>query len=413
MNYMPLLVLHYHEMWLKGRNRSFFLQKFTTSIQEQLGGLGAVRIEHEDGRVLVSFESEPALAEAAGRARRIFGVAYYSVATEADRDLAVVEQTAWEQLARQSFRTFAVRVRRSDKTLPFRSQEAERRIGRAILDRAEAAGRAITVDLEHPEVTCFVEFTRNRALIYSEKISGPGGMAANTAGKLVCLLSGGYDSAVAAYLMMKRGARMVFAHFYGVAARAGEASEPVAREIARSLAAFQGGARLYLVPFHELQREILVGAPETYRILLYRRLMLRIAEKLAYRNHALGMVVGDSLAQVASQTLQNMAAVGAVAHLPVYRPLVGLDKQEILALARQIGTYEASSERFTDCCPVFMPRSPRLYASAEELDQAEQRLDLASMVQRGVAGAQREIYRLVEGRVVEEQNVASGAELAV
>ncbi len=413
MNYMPLLVLHYHEMWLKGRNRSFFLHKFTDSIREQLGGLGPLRIEHEDGRVLVSLESEPALAEAARRARRIFGVAYYSVAMEADRDLAVVEQAAWEQLARQDFRTFAVRVRRSDKTLPFRSQDAERRIGRAILDRAAAAGRAIRVDLERPEVTCFVEFTRNRALIHSEKIPGPGGMAANTAGKLVCLLSGGYDSAVAAYLMMKRGARMVFVHFHGIAARAGEASEPVAREIARILAAFQGGARLYLVPFHELQREILVGAPETYRILLYRRLMLRIAEKLAYRNHALGMVVGDSLAQVASQTLQNMGAVGAVARLPLYRPLVGLDKQEILALARQIGTYEASSERFTDCCPVFMPRSPRLYASAEELDQAEQRLDIASMVQRGVAGAQREIYKLLDGRVIEEQNVASGAELAV
>src|SRR5262249_55612859 len=163
----------------------------------------------------------------------------------------------------------------------------------------------------------------------------------------------------------------------------------------------------------ELQREILVGAPETYRILLYRRLMLRIAEKLAYRNHALGMVVGDSLAQVASQTLQNMGAVGAVARLPVYRPLVGWDKQEILALARQIGTYEASSERFADCCPVFMPRSPRLYASAEELDQAERRLDIAGMVLRGVAGAQREIYKLVNGQVIEEQNVAQRAELAV
>src|SRR6266849_5872019 len=142
MNYMPLLVLHYHEMWLKGRNRSFFLHKFTDSIREQLGGLGPLRVEHEDGRVLVSLESEAALAEAARRTKRIFGVAYYSVAVEADRDLAVVEQAAWDQVARQNFRTFAVRVRRSDKTLPFRSQDAERRIGRAILDRAAAAGRA-------------------------------------------------------------------------------------------------------------------------------------------------------------------------------------------------------------------------------------------------------------------------------
>lgn len=413
MNHMAVLVLHFHEMWLKGHNRGFFLHKFTDSIQEQLSGLGPMKVEHEDGRVLVTLESREALGEAAQRAKRIFGVAYYSVAAEVERDLARVGEVAWAQLAGQSFRTFAVRARRSDKALPFRSQDAERQIGRVILDRAQAAGRPIAVNLDHPDVTCFVEFTRNRALVYSEKFPGPGGMAANTAGKLVCLLSGGYDSAVAAYLMMRRGARIIFVHFHGIPARPGEASEPVAREIVRTLAAYQGAARLYLVPFHELQREVLLGAPETYRILLYRRLMLRIAEKLARRRHALGLVVGDSLAQVASQTLQNMGAVGAVARLPVYRPLVGLDKQEILDLARRIGTYEISSERFTDCCPVFMPRSPRLFASAEELDQAEQQLDIASMVQRGVAAAQQEKYRLVEGRVIEEQNAPSRAGMAL
>jgi thiamine biosynthesis protein ThiI len=250
-------------------------------------------------------------------------------------------------------------------------------------------------------VTCFVEFTTHRALVYSKKIPGPGGMAANTAGKLCCLLSGGYDSAVAAYKMMRRGARLSFVHFYGAPARAVESSEPVAREIVQKLVLYQGGARLFLVPFDELQREILLGAPENYRILLYRRLMLRIAEALARRHHAHGVVTGDSLAQVASQTLANMAAVGAVARLPIYRPLVGDDKQHIIDLARQIGTYEISSERFSDCCPAFMPRHPSLAASAEELDRAEQGLDIASMVRRGVAAARREMYRFEEGRVIQ------------
>lgn len=408
-----MLVLHYHEMWLKGRNRSFFLHRFTESIRNHLSGLGPIRIEHEDGRVLVSLESTPSLAEAVVRVKRVFGVAYYSVAAETSRDLEVVDQTSWAQLAGQPFQTFAVRARRADKTLPFRSGDVERRVGRYVLDSACAAGRDIGVDLEHPDITCFIEFTRSRALVYSEKIAGPGGMAANTAGKLVCLLSGGYDSAVAAYLMMKRGARMIFVHFHGIAARAGEASEPVARDIVRTLVPYQDAARLYLVPFYDLQREVLLNAPEEHRILIYRRLMLRIAEALGRRHHALGLVVGDSLAQVASQTLQNMAAVGAVARLPVYRPLVGADKQEILDVARKIGTYEISSERFSDCCPAFMPRSPRLYASAQELDEAEQRLDIASMVQRGTAAARLETYRFAEGRVIEEENAPSHAGLAV
>jgi thiamine biosynthesis protein ThiI len=413
MNVMPVLVLHYHEMWLKGRNRNFFLRKFTESVRRQLGGLGPLKIEQEDGRVLVSLGSGEALGEAAERMKKIFGLAHYSIAQEVDRDLAAVEQAAWGQLAAQPFRTFAIRARRADKTLPFRSQDAERRIGRFVLESARAAGREIAVDLDHPQTTCFIEFTRNRALVFSQKLPGPGGMAANTAGKLTCLLSGGYDSAVAAYLMMKRGARLIFVHFYGIAARPGEASEPVAREIVRTLAAYQGGAKLYLVPFYDLQREVVLGAPEPYRILIYRRLMLRIAECLARRHHALGLITGDSLAQVASQTLQNMAAVGAAARLPLYRPLVGADKQEILDLARRIGTYEISSERFTDCCPIFLPRHPRIYASVEELNEAEARLDVPAMVRRGVAAAHKEIYTFADGRVIEERNAPSGATIAV
>ncbi len=413
---MPLLVLHYHEMWLKGGNRAFFLKKFEESIRLHLGGLGEVRLKHEDARMLVELETAGALEEAARRLPRVFGLAYYSVAEEAARDLDQVARLAWQQMAPQSFRTFAVRARRADKTLPFQSAEAERHIGASLLQAARAAGREISVNLTRPDLTCYVEFTSSRALVYSAKLPGPGGMAANTAGKVVTLLSGGYDSAVAAYLMMKRGARVIFVHFHGVAAQPGESSEPIAREIAQTLAVYQGAARLYLVPFGELQREIVLGAPESSRILLYRRLMLRIAEKFAYKQHALGLVTGDSLGQVASQTLQNLRAVGAAARLPLYRPLVGMDKQEILDLARRIGTYETSSERFTDCCPAYLPRHPVLFATPEEMEQAEQKLDIPSMVRRGVAGAVAEAYRVVEGRLVrwkaEESVEADAAQLA-
>jgi len=216
---------------------------------------------------------------------------------------------------------------------------------------------------------------------------------------LVCLLSGGFDSAVAAYKMMKRGAHVSFVHFWGGGALAGESSVHVARQLVERLAPWQFTAKLYLVPFEPLQREIAASAPEAFRTLLYRRLMLRIAERIALRGAGKGVITGDSLGQVASQTLQNLQAVGSIAKLPVYRPLVGDDKLEIQDLARRIGTYDISAERFHDCCPVFQSRSPALFATAEALDVAEAAFDVNALVDRGIRTLCLERYRYVQGRV--------------
>ena len=235
--------------------------------------------------------------------------------------------------------------------------------------------------------------------MYARKIPGSGGLPANTAGRLMCLLSGGYDSAVAAYHMMKRGAHLSFTHFYGTGARPGESSLHVATALARKLTQFQFHAKLYRVPFEPIQREIVRYAPENYRILLYRRMMLRIAEVFARHNHALALVTGDSLGQVASQTLRNLVAVDAASRMPVFRPLIGTDKMEILATARKIGTYEISSEPFHDCCPVFMPRVPALFASPTDLADAESRLDVNSLITLGVKSASLERLTYANGRV--------------
>jgi thiamine biosynthesis protein ThiI len=216
---------------------------------------------------------------------------------------------------------------------------------------------------------------------------------------MVCLLSGGFDSAVAAYKMMRRGAHLTFVHFWGGGARPGESSVHVARGLVERLTPYQLTAKLYLVPFEPVQREIVRAAPESCRLLLYRRMMLRIAEQLGRRNHALAVVAGDSLGQVASQTLQNMVAVGAASVMPVFRPLVGDDKQEIIALARRIGTFEVSVEPFHDCCPIFLPRSPELYATPAELERAETGLDIPALVKASLAAATLERYTFTEGRV--------------
>jgi thiamine biosynthesis protein ThiI len=255
------------------------------------------------------------------------------------------------------------------------------------------------VQLKDPEITCHIEVTPGPLLVYARKIPGAGGLPANTAGRIACLLSGGYDSAVAAYHMMKRGAHVSFVHFYGGGAKPGESSLHVASALARALTPYQYRAKLYSVPFECIQREIVRYARETYRILLYRRMMLRIAEVLARRDHSIALLTGDSLAQVASQTLRNMVAVDAASRMLVLRPLVGTDKMDILATARKIGTYDISSEPFHDCCPIFMPRSPALSAKPRELAEAESKLDIPSLITQGLRATTVEQFAYTGGRV--------------
>lgn len=405
------IVVHYHELWLKGRNRRFFLGKLAIALRRALEGIPVEGITRPGDRVLIELGEGALLEDALARIKRVFGVAYYALARpvplDADRELTALCRAAWEEVAPERFATFAVRAKRSDKTFPLRAGEIETLVGRYLLEKLRAAGRDIRVHLDDPELTCRIEITPGPALVYARKILGPGGMPANTAGRMMCLLSGGFDSAVAAYKMMKRGAHVSFAHFWGGGARPGESSVHVARELVRRLVPYQFTAKLYSVPFEPIQREIVRYAPETYRLLLYRRLMLRIGEQLAYKDHAQAIVTGDSLAQVASQTLHNMVAVGDAARMPVFRPLAGDDKQEILSLARKIGTYEISAEPFHDCCPVFLPRVPALHATREELAQAEATLDVAALVRRGVETATLERFRYAGGHVERVESLRS------
>jgi len=395
----PVIVVHYHELWLKGGNRRFFLGKLHTALRQSLEGIAVERIEQPGDRYVVRLGDGAPLDEAILRLGRVPGVANYAVARPVERSMEALCVAVWEEIEPLRFGTFALRAKRSDKTFPHPSMEIEKLTGQFLLDKLRAAGREVRVQLKDPEVTCHIEVTPGPLLVYARKIPGMGGLPANTAGRMTCLLSGGYDSAVAAYHMMKRGAHLSFVHFYGTGARAGESSLHVASGLARVLTPYQFRAKLYRVPFEAIQREIVRAAPEGVRILLYRRMMLRIAEAFARRDRALALVTGDSLGQVASQTLRNLAAVEAVAGLPVFRPLIGADKMEILATAKKIGTYEISSEPFHDCCPVFMPRTPELSATSEELERAEANLDVAALVRQGVGGATLEKFAFTGGRV--------------
>lgn len=405
------ILVHYHELWLKQGNRKFFLHKLREAIRRALEGLALKRITQPSDRFVIELADAAQTKEALERLARVSGIASLGVArvidwrAESSSDVVkMICSAAWEEIRGEPFSTFAVRAKRSDKRFPLNVMELEREVGGFLFDELHAAGRDVRVDLKHPELTCRIEVTRGPVLLYARRIPGAGGLPPNTAGKLVCLLSGGFDSAVAAHKMMKRGAHLSFVHFWGGGGGAGESSVHVARQLLNRLVPWQFTAKLYLVPFEPLQREIVRSAPEMYRILLYRRFMLRIAERVALRERAKGLVTGDSLGQVASQTAQNLQAVGSIARLPLYRPLIGDDKLEIQEIARRIGTHDISAEPFHDCCPVFQPKSPALFATPRELDAAEEQVGVTELVERGLRTMTIERFRYTHGKVEQVQS---------
>jgi thiamine biosynthesis protein ThiI len=412
MNTSAHIVVHYHELWLKLGNRLFFLHQLRRAMIRALEGIRVVRITQPGDRYLIELEEAAQTELALQRLQQVFGISSLAIARRVEWSHRALDQgttgqdvlhqigeTAWEEIRTEKFATFAVRAKRSDKRFPHSGMFLEREVGGMLYDKLASEGRSPKVDLKKPDLTCRIEVTRGPILIYARRIAGPGGLPPNTAGRLTCLLSGGFDSAVAAYKMMKRGAHLSFVHFWGGGGEPGESSMHVARRLLEKLVPWQGTAKLYLVAFEPLQRQIVARADESYRTLLYRRLMLRIAERLALREKSKGLVTGDSLGQVASQTLRNLQSVGTVARLPLYRPLVGDDKLEIQDWAEKIGTYEISAERFHDCCVIFQPKSPALFATSEELDEAELKCDVRALVEQGLRSTLLERFRYRQGNV--------------
>jgi thiamine biosynthesis protein ThiI len=394
-----VLVLHYHEIWLKGGNKNYFLSRLIAAVKRALADLPVQAPRFVCDRLLLALHQEAALPTILERLRRVFGLAYIAPACEVPSDIALLAPAACEMMAERNPRTFAVRAKIADQDFAMNSMELERALGRAILDHLRARGSDVQVKLNEPAVTCWVEVLPGKALLYTERVEGAGGLPPVTGGRLVALLSGGFDSAVAAYKMMRRGAHVTFVHFFGPPSPSRGSSRPIAEELVRMLTPYQFTSRLYLVPFDPIQRQIVAAAHESYRLLLYRRMMARIAREVARAERALGLVTGDSVAQVASQTLHNLAALDHGLDFPLYRPLAGDDKTEILKLARQIGTYKISCEPFEDCCPRFMPRSPAIFARPEQLHQAESGLDIEGLVTLGLEGVSALDYKFANGEV--------------
>jgi len=398
-----VFILHYHEIWLKGGNKNYFLSRLRSSLKQILADLPVRSLESLAERFLLVPGDESAAPAILERLRRVFGLAYIASACEVPSSLADMGPVACALMAEKNPRNFAVRAKIAATGCGMHSMELERQLGRVVLDHLRARDPSVQVNLTNPEVTCWVEVVPGKTLIYVDRVDGAGGLPALTSGRLVVLLSGGFDSAVAAYKMMRRGCHAAFVHFFGSPSPSRDSSRGVAEEIVRTLTPYQFTSRLYLVAFEAVQRQIVAAAQESFRVLLYRRMMARIAREIARAERAMGLVTGDSVSQVASQTLHNLAAIDHGLDLPVYRPLAGDDKAEILRLARQIGTYKISCEPFEDCCPRFMPHAPAIFAHTEQLNEAEAGIDVPALIRMGLESTGVVNFKFECGAVVSRE----------
>jgi thiamine biosynthesis protein ThiI len=383
---MDSVLIRYHEIALKKGNRRYFTELLKKNLLSAVKDLGVKELRSLPARLLLTFKDAVEPETVIQRLRAVFGVANFSLVERTDRDIDALRARILKALGGAHFDSFRIETQRGDKSFPLISPEINRQLGAAVKEKSGAR-----VDLTHPELTVSVEILPRDAFFGFSKIPGPGGLPVGASGRLVSLISGGIDSPVAAYRMMQRGCRLIFVHFHS-APYLDKTSQEKVRQLVTHLTRHQFASRLYLVPFGEIQRQIVATVNRSLRVILYRRMMIRIAEGIARREKAKALVTGESLGQVASQTLENLSVVEAAATVPILRPLVGMDKQEIIDQARRIGTFEISSISDQDCCQLFVPKHPATKATVREVEAEEAELDIAALTCFGVEGAIREEF---------------------
>lgn len=373
---MQQIVIRYSEVGLKGNNRQWFENLLMRNIKAHLDAFVSCRVTRIHGRIIVEVDDNP--HQAATILRHIPGIANFSLTADADHSMEQMREQAlilireFLEKQRRSGASFKVSARRSDKGFPMNSMQLASELGGMILE--EIPG--LTVNLGAPEIELGVEvWPKNRSVLYLEKTAGQGGLPTGSSGTVISLISGGIDSPVASWFMMKRGCASVFLHFHSFPF-VGEQSRQKVIDLVRHLSRFQPRSTLIVVPFAEIQKAVKTSCSEKNRTLLYRRMMYRVAEKLRQDYRALAYVTGEAVGQVASQTLENLNCTAAPTTVPVLRPLIGMEKAEIVNWAKEIGTYEISIQPFDDCCTVFQPRKPEIHGQLEEIAADEAKIDI-------------------------------------
>lgn len=380
------ILVHYAEIGLKGRNRGTFENRLAKNLKIAMKTFGSAEVRRLYGRIAVLPKAGTPWRDAESALCRVFGVAYVMPAIACDPGIEPLEDVIGRILRTAVGRhSFAIRCKRSAKSLPYTSMDVQRIVGRHV---QELTGWP--VDLDDPELEIKIELVDKVSFVAFGKTAGPGGLPTGVSGRVVVLLSGGIDSPIAAYRLLKRGSLPVYAHFHSYP-HTGRESQDKVRDLVRRVHPAGIRTRLYMVPFAELQRKIVTDCPAPLRVILYRRFMVRAAERIARAERALALVSGESLGQVASQTLENIHTIDTATSLPILRPLIGMDKIEIVDQARSLGTYETSIEPHDDCCSFLMPANPVTHSTPAQLDEAEKALDVEA-----------EVETLLEASTIEE-----------
>ena len=381
-----IILLKLGEIVLKGLNRKSFEQKLMGNIRRRLAPLGNFRVYCLQSTVYVEGEEGADMDAAFEAMQQVFGVISLSRAAPCEKNKEAIARLAIEYLRdeMESAKSFKVESKRSDKAFPMTSIELSQYVGGELAD----AYPDTAVDVHDPELTVHIEVRDLAAYVHAAPVPGAGGMPVGSNGVAVTLLSGGIDSPVSTYMIAKRGVRLIPVHFFSFPYTSQQAKDKVI-ELGRQLTAYCGRMTMEVVPFTHIQEEIRDKCPEEYFTLIMRRFMMRIAQHIAEANGAKAIVTGENLGQVASQTMEAMASTQAVTHLPVLQPLIGMDKEEIITIARKIGTFDTSILPYEDCCTVFTPRHPRTRPQVSEVEAAERVLDIDALVQEAIQGIER------------------------
>lgn len=384
-----IFLIKYGEIAIKGNNRYLFENALLKNIRLSIKRLGIFNIQKEQGRILIEPEEENIdTEEVLNKLTKVFGIVGICIGIKNEKtDMDAIKETAlyhMKYVCENSSYTFKVETRRSNKNYPLNSMEISKEVGAYILSNM---GNQLKVDVHNPEIKLNIEL-RNSLYVYSKVISGPGGMPLGTNGKAMLLLSGGIDSPVAGWMVAKRGVEIGGVYFESPPYTSERAKQKVI-DLAKKIAAYTGRFKLYIVPFTDIQMEIYQKCPHQQLTIIMRRIMMRIAEKIAKEENAQALITGESVGQVASQTIQSLAVTNAVVTLPVFRPLIGFDKEDIVSIAKKIDTYEISILPYEDCCTIFVPRHPETKPKLEYIQKSEEALtDIENMIEEAIKNSE-------------------------
>ncbi|GAA0600693.1 tRNA 4-thiouridine(8) synthase ThiI [Virgibacillus siamensis] len=377
------ILIRYGEMALKGKNRKKFIIQLQNNLKNKLVEFPGVKVKRTQGRMFVllnGYEPEQVMQ----KCKNVFGIQSLSLAIKVSNDSNEIKEAAlWALNNSSQVQTFKISVKRIDKEFPIRSQEMNQVLGRHLLTNTDG----YTVDVHHPDLEIKVEIRTEATYLTSSVVNGLGGLPVGTSGKSLLLLSGGIDSPVAGFLAMKRGVQIEAIHFHSPPFTSERAKQKVL-DLAEKLTVYGNAVKVHVVPFTKLQQHIFRTMPDGYAMTIMRRMMFRISEKICEQESILSMTTGESLGQVASQTMESMNAINEVTNIPIIRPLIAMDKDDIIKVSRNIDTYDISIRPYEDCCTIFVPKSPKTRPGREKINQFESQEDFTSLVDEAVTGTE-------------------------